>query len=333
MDEERKKCIAFLTGKHVNSPEVFFDELDSVGKDKLARLINGDIKSSKTTFQQEYKNFTDKVPAWSYVLGKDYFQESKKAKTTHDNETERSDCTEKDEVINLFWMQFNEEQNRKILVIRKQNSGLCYLHAPIVLEHYLIAISSVCTNASMIDIGLYEANLLDGNNLENFLLKDEGGGSKKTLQDICRLKVDELHNVCLPSPDSSIYVSSCDEILHKVADAPALVSCFTVYDEFLLPGKCSYDGVPIEDDNKKYDRHAMVLIGARKSADQKYFFLLQNWWENKYFVEVSGEYMSYCGGIVTFVKKAVYRTANFFETYQSDYAETSVDCPESSSER
>ena len=38
----------------------------------------------------------------------------------------------------------------------------------------------------------------------------------------------------------------------------------------------------------------MVLIGARTDASGKRWFLLQNWWKEKQFVEVSEDYMGYC---------------------------------------
>lgn len=51
--------------------------------------------------------------------------------------------------------------------------------------------------------------------------------------------------------------------------------------------------------------HSMVLIGARKSSLGEYFFLLQNWWEGKYFIEVSGEYMHRCSAITTFAEEDI----------------------------
>ena len=48
----------------------------------------------------------------------------------------------------------------------------------------------------------------------------------------------------------------------------------------------------------------MVLIGVRKYKN-KYNFLLQNWWENKYFIEVSPEYMHHCGAQITFIDKKI----------------------------
>eukprot|EP01127_Copromyxa_protea_P013314 TRINITY_DN3571_c0_g2_i6.p1 TRINITY_DN3571_c0_g2~~TRINITY_DN3571_c0_g2_i6.p1 ORF type:complete len:167 (-),score=24.75 TRINITY_DN3571_c0_g2_i6:59-559(-) len=43
--------------------------------------------------------------------------------------------------------------------------------------------------------------------------------------------------------------------------------------------------------------HAMVLVGHRK-----HFFLLQNWWRKKQFVELDGEYLVASGASITFIK-------------------------------
>jgi hypothetical protein len=49
--------------------------------------------------------------------------------------------------------------------------------------------------------------------------------------------------------------------------------------------------------------HAMVLVGMRKSISGDYYFLLQNWWRGRYFIEVSYDYLTFCQPRITFVKK------------------------------
>lgn len=49
----------------------------------------------------------------------------------------------------------------------------------------------------------------------------------------------------------------------------------------------------------------MVLIGMRKTKEGQYYFLLQNWWESKPFLEVSSEYIAYCGAHIHFVNPAL----------------------------
>ncbi len=48
--------------------------------------------------------------------------------------------------------------------------------------------------------------------------------------------------------------------------------------------------------------HAMVMVGARRdAASGQLFFLLQNWWPRKQFVEVDAAYLSACRALVYFV--------------------------------
>jgi hypothetical protein len=114
---------------------------------------------------------------------------------------------------------------------------------------------------------------------------------------------------------------------------PALVSTFIVFDDFCGTG-VSYFGNPKRSDNTKRRLHSMVMIGARKNSAGDYFFLLQNWWERKYFIEVSGEYMFYCDPNITFVTKVITRKlelSNFecdalFAETCADAAETCFEC-------
>jgi hypothetical protein len=46
----------------------------------------------------------------------------------------------------------------------------------------------------------------------------------------------------------------------------------------------------------------MVLVGHRKDDDGKQFFLIQNWWHKKQFIEVDEEYLIASGALITFVK-------------------------------
>ncbi len=54
-----------------------------------------------------------------------------------------------------------------------------------------------------------------------------------------------------------------------------------------------------------YAVYLQVLIGARKDSNGKYFFLAQNSWFAMPFVELSGEYLMQCEGVVAFVDKPI----------------------------
>ena len=87
------------------------------------------------------------------------------------------------------------------MVIRKQISGLCYLHSVVLMEHFLFAISTKGEASSTYDIGKYEANALSGDKLVDFLLKGEGGNSLMSLYELCCLKEADTVPVTIPRPN------------------------------------------------------------------------------------------------------------------------------------
>ena len=77
----------------------------------------------------------------------------------------------------------------------------------------------------------------------------------------------------------------------------------------------------------------MVLIGARRSVEGHYF-LLQNCWQDRHFIEVSAEYMHHCGATITFVNKAIITRKDdlIHLSCRSPYGETNLDNDETSVE-
>ena len=313
----RQKAIDFLQEKGIADPEDVASQLDEIGLDKIDRLVDGDITSNeKNYFQECFDRFIKLAPVWGQL---DWWNSKKQETDSQEG------------VVHLFWTQFSEEQLGRIMVIRKQKSGLCYLHAPVVLEHYLIAIATNGRSSSTYNIGKYEAHVLTGNHLKDFLLRDEGGSSQNTLFELCELDDADTILINIPSPTiAEAYSVVCEEILARVAQSPALVSSFVVHSDFLHSDTVSFSGIPSRGARaSNTSRHSMVLIGGRKTADGEYFFLLQNWWEGRYFIEVSAGYMHYCQASIRFVTKAIIRKSEL-STFLCDalYAETSTDAPE-----
>ena len=308
---------SFLGNKGIESPADFFEGLDDQGRDKLNRLMFGDIRNNDKTFAEHFEGFIKLVPNWGINKQNNEQGVSKKRRVD----------TQCEETVHLFWEQLSEDKWASLLVLRTQNSGLCYLHAPVVLEHYLIAISTNCGVYSSIDIGLYESDLLSGESLVEFLVKNRGGNSQKTLKDICKLQEHQTKRYAIPDKDElpEAYAQTCEKVFMRVSNEPALVSVFTVFPDFKDATKVSFVGLPNFGDSD--EKHSMVLIGARKSTSGDYFFLLQNWWDTKYFVEVSGDCMYHCGALITFVNVPISRRVDLV-TYMASYAETCVDTAE-----
>lgn len=71
--------------------------------------------------------------------------------------------------------------------------------------------------------------------------------------------------------------------------------------------------------------NAMLLVGARKAEQPdksiKYFFLIQNTWMKKYFVEVSATYLFKSQPVILFVKHKVKRYKEGTPICVTDFAE------------
>lgn len=99
----------------------------------------------------------------------------------------------------------------------------------------------------------------------------------------------------------------CERIMVRLRTRPAILS-FVMGSDFRVPGKFSYDGTPSMEaecvqSNYKQILHAVVLVGARRTGD-RFFFMAQNFWESKQFVEFSDEYLARSEATVTFIKDA-----------------------------
>jgi hypothetical protein len=172
-------------------------------------------------------------------------------------------------------------------VERVQLSGLCYMHAPITLQHYLVAMSSNDA-IPMLDMAEYLKKHMSAEALERRIWDDEGGDSETFLKQIL---------VKHPAP---VFLTRCgqEELEpYLISFGPALISGFEVEEAF-DSGNWQHIG-PMTTALK--GEHAMVLVGMRKEGDATRY-LIQNWWKKKAFVEVDGEYLSACGAYVNFVQ-------------------------------
>jgi hypothetical protein len=147
----------------------------------------------------------------------------------------------------VFWLQFENldfhiGNIHDILVIRKRNSGICYLPGVVALEHYLTAISSKGQVRSMIDIGIYESKNLSGDELVSSLLETNAGDSREELLSICELNICRLLEITLPNPSlhKELFKQNCKEIYNQIMIKPYQVSGFCVYPDFKRQGKYFY---------------------------------------------------------------------------------------------
>ena len=171
------------------------------------------------------------------------------------------------------------------LLERVQLSGLCYMHAPVVLQAYLVAMQT--TVSKMLDLADYIRKRRTAQELEDHIFRDEGGSSRAFLTQILANAsgLREFH--CTSMVDEVVGQAIVDRIISNLKlYGPALVSRFMVTEN-----KAKIHQHLGQDNSKEVGLHAMVLVGHRTESGQDRF-LLQNWWSDKSFIEVDAEYLA-----------------------------------------
>ncbi len=286
------------------------DHWDQASIDRINNLEHGDntVHSHSNTFQPvsfdaEFAKFTDECEAW------------------------------KNDSSVLFWKKYDVD----FKVVRRQKSGLCFMHAPVVLQHYLVSIHNCSKNkhkhneSNMIDMASYIKQFWRGDRLFKYIAMDSGGSATKFLDEInVGTEGFSVDSQLFPLPLNPRFLDFCRKLLSFLEHKPVLVSSFTVYDSFYSStGGVSFIDLPHESENE-VGGHAMVLIGGRivKTDDGKeqFVFLLQNWWTDRYFIEVSADYLAAVKVILTFVESEITRIPTDFPRVQEvAFVETSAD--------
>ena len=155
----------------------------------------------------------------------------------------------------------------KTCMQRWQQSRLCYMHAPVVLQYYAIWHSLLLkgTRSSkhgVMDVARYIAERFSSRQLEQHVFDDSGGSSKQFLEAILE--------------PSSILTATDPTRFTKYLSlyGPGLVSNFKVFEDFKNETVHKHHGMPV---GLSSGQHAMVLVGARTAVGGHKFFLLQNW--------------------------------------------------------
>lgn len=258
----------------------------------------------------ETMSFLNRLATEDSVLSDDFSFESLwersplASRYKHDNEN----CV-------LFWKNFPTLTDLLVVKLQSDNDmGTCHAQAAVTLQHYEVSINRYMHYKSTANVGmitvpsLLRHQLHECGLLRSYLLHPSGGRSLADLQLICGLS----------SPaDISVHTLStftqklhfCEHIKHRLRSQSALISHFHIIPGSgfeLCNGKVSFQISDIPSDCKNaVDSHAMVLIGMRVDESGQYWFLLQNWWRCKPFVEVTYEYLMAAGASLTFINKLI----------------------------
>ena len=199
------------------------------------------------------------------------------------------------------------ENRGRVLIQRVTEMGPAYMHAPVMLQYYLISkYSRSKIDPVILDIAKYIRDAFTTKQLKRHLLYDEGMPSNMLMSMLLH-KYTETKIVPFDKIDT--------EFLKK--HGPAMLSGFPLCDGFGSDdGRLVYDlgdcdasvehvlhpnsapAAPLQCNNRDGSRsagrcvtnHAMLIIGVRGEGAARRF-LVQNWWRRHQFVEMSLDYL------------------------------------------
>eukprot|EP00047_Mylnosiga_fluctuans_P024368 m.159724 g.159724 ORF g.159724 m.159724 type:complete len:463 (+) comp9842_c0_seq2:195-1583(+) len=186
-----------------------------------------------------------------------------------------------------------------------QLSGNCFVHAPVVLQHYLVVKGSGHADHTKVAVSKYLQDNLVGSHLKEYL-QGKGGRSKAVLVDIARLDSRDLLRISV-SANRFYQRSDAVRIEQHLRDyGPALIAAFAVDSNFLEATQAT---ATFRDKDFNYDAtnasglHAMVLLGIRPDVQEGHMCLVQNWHTGMELVEMSLPYLAAAGCELVFVEK------------------------------
>ena len=143
--------------------------------------------------------------------------------------------------------------------------------------------------SNIINLAEFIRDNFDGLTLAKYIYENTGGSSKHLLSTILqpKSKIEALQTVAI------------ENVIQEYG--PILVSEFQVYQDFLEENRFLYHGDSEDSEEGSVGMHSMLIIGYRKEND-KVYYLLQNFWEKKQFIEVDGVYLKKCGATLYYVE-------------------------------
>jgi hypothetical protein len=323
-----------MIDKHL---DITYDDLNTKGQFRAKRLMTKDfcwspVKDSvpgqeperererrATTFRKEFEDFCENTAggdAWVLVDG-----------------------------TNSPRVFFEESAFEAFLVIRHQRAGICYMHACVVLQHYVQCKRTGQSDHKMLDLSEFIRKHFNNVELTKFLQTGGGGNSLEFFGRITGIEVSEMRTYKFNKRMSqSVFQRTADSVLEEFNSTkePALVSCFRVEKLITTQEAENFDyeveqGKFLEYASRtgrnKPSLHSMVLIGAY-SEEGKVWFLLQNCWKGQSFRLVTAKYLASCAATISFVPPDCDASlTESFDVIDAPFAETSVQTPEECAKR
>ena len=142
------------------------------------------------------------------------------------------------------------------------------------------------------------------------------------------------------SSNSKLFQTIANAILNEYEEErePALISNFLIERNFIEGDTMVFDSEVQDSALNAYAtsmnrtmkfQHSMILIGGHRDKEGKVWFLLQNFWEGKYFRLVSAEYLASCEGQITFIPKNIdVSLSKDYEVVDAHFVETCINAEE-----
>jgi hypothetical protein len=207
----------------------------------------------------------------------------------------------------------NFANGAKVLIQREQIFGTCGIHAPVVLQHYLVALANKGAMPT-VDIPRWirrhaAPELLEG------LIFGNGVLAGQVMQAIL------LPNSVIPPRQFNSIPSTL------VQYGPLLLPLWRVTKTFFDTNKWQHLGADPDGLNPCNPGHAMLVVGFRTSkTGAPTRLLLQNWWHDKQFVEVDEAYYNSClGSLAVCVETPQPSIPKKFDTTQAMFSVSAVD--------
>jgi hypothetical protein len=190
----------------------------------------------------------------------------------------------------FFWT--HQPGLRDKLVIRQMQTQPSHMLGPVCVLQYLLTISNN-QRQPMIDVGCYVREQQSSDDFEIITL------SIPAIAFFCKIaniSSDRLMSLIVSNINPLVKQTTLDCVMHGLQRAPGLISVFPVDQHFLK-------GTPQSqvDYSSIVGFHSMVLIGYRITHDT-IIFLVQNWWAEQYFREITAEYLISARATVSFVQ-------------------------------
>ena len=212
---------------------------------------------------------------------------------------------------------------------RFQKTGLCYLHAVVVYLYYAVRRNNKSFD-EVIDIAEMIKTKFTSDQIYNYIANDNGGSSVVVLEYFAGLISRDMECSIDSIPVvSSISVKFVTEDMF-ISYGPFVLSGFDVYNDFYTGNQISFTSAS-SPSGECIGKHAMLVIGVRKSTNGELIFLIQNWWEEKQIVEMSQLYLMQHHARVCYIDPfnlVDYKRLSITSTTAAQFVETSVDSPE-----